>query len=138
VAAEAAAAYAQDRWRHAEGQSAAYWFEAARRIDSRDWRYHWYAGQFWAAQAAARSDSAAARLADVALAAAVSANGRDAHPLLSRIELHSRLRKVLAAPADAETLRAWASRAAELAPMDGAVRAEREQIFREFPAAGRQ
>lgn len=136
AAAEAAAAYAANQWRAANGERAAYWFEAARRLDPRDWRYHWYAGQFWTAQAQARSDAASARLADTALAAAQAANSREVRALYSRILLHSRLRKVLADPADAQTLRAWAAHAAELAPTDPGVLAEKTRVFEQFPAGG--
>jgi O-antigen ligase len=132
--AEAAAAYAERQWRTTDAERAAFWFEAARRIDPRDWRYHWYAAQFWAGQAAERSDPAAARLADAALAAASFANGRDVRPIYGRIRLHMRLRTVLEAPADGVTLRTWANRLVTLAPMDPVALAERARVFRQFPA----
>jgi hypothetical protein len=133
--AEAAAAYAEKQWRTAaEAERAAFWFEAARRIDPRDWRYHWYAAQFWTGQAAAHSDPAAARLADAAFAAASAANSRDARPLYGRIRLHARLRSVLAEPADGASLRAWANRLVTLAPTDPLAHAERERVLRQFPA----
>lgn len=134
VAAEAAAAYAQSRLLKLDGEKAAFWLEAARRIDARDWRYHWYAAQFWAAQAAERSDAAAAGLADTALAAAVAANPREVRPLHARIVLHMKLRAVLLKPADGETLRAWADHAVALAPTDRGVQVVRRRVFREFPA----
>ena len=133
AAAEAAAAYAAKQWDAANGERAAYWFEVARRLDPRDWRYHWYAGQFWTAQAQARGDPASARLADVAFAAAHAANSREVRPVYSRILLHTRLRKFLSDPADAKTLRSWAAHAAELAPTDPGVLAEQVQVFRQFP-----
>jgi O-antigen ligase len=136
AAAEAAADYAHRQWRNADGERAAFWFEAARRIDAADWRYHWYAGQFWMALAEQRTDPAAARLADTAFAAAVSANRRDARPLYSRIQLHSRLRRLLAMPADAGTLRRWADQTTALAPTDQGLWAQRERIYRQFPAPG--
>jgi O-antigen ligase len=138
VVAEAATARAQSEWRKDGGERAAFWFEAARRIDARDWRYHWYAAQFWTAQTAAHGDPAAARLADLAFAAAISANGRDARPLRGRILLHTRLRKVLAAPADPETVREWANRALALAPTDAAIQAERDRVMRQFPSTERR
>src|SRR6185503_19229629 len=95
AAAEAAATYAQRQWRAARSESAAFWFEAARRIDSRDWRYHWYAGQFWRAQAFDRSDPAAARLADRAFAAGCAVNPREVRNLYDRVVLQRRLRKLL-------------------------------------------
>lgn len=76
VVAEAAAAYAQRQWRLRESESAAYWFEFARRVTPRDWRYHWYAGQFW--QAVARGGNRrAADLAEAAFAAGRAANSRE-------------------------------------------------------------
>ena len=60
VAAQAAAGYAHRQWQAARGESAAYWFEVARRVEPRDWRYHWYAGQFWYAQAQANRKPEAA------------------------------------------------------------------------------
>jgi hypothetical protein len=132
VAAEGASAFAQRQWRGGNGESAAFWFEAARRLDRRDWRYHWYAGQFWMAQAAGRSSRAAARLADAAFSAGFAANPREAQNLYSRIVLHSRLRALLPSAADAQTMRNWANHAVELAPTDAVVRAERERVFKQF------
>lgn len=133
VTAESAAIYARKQWQAGDGQSAAYWFEAARRLDSRDWRYHWYAGQFWTAQARGQSDPAAARLADAAYSASVAANSRDVRPLYGRILLHSMLGKLLPNPADAATLQEWSRHAVELAPTDAVMRAERERILRAHP-----
>ena len=133
VAAEAAALYAQRAWRALDQERAAYWFEAARRLDPRDWRYHWYAGQFWVNLAAARADPAAARLAEIALAASVAANTREVRSLHDRIVLHRRLRKLLAAPADPETLRAWSARAVRLSPTNPEVLAEHARVLKQFP-----
>ena len=133
VAAEAASLYGQRQLRTADAQSAAFWLEASRRLDPRDWRYHWYAGQFWSAQAATRSDPNAASLADRAFAAGYAANPREVRNLYERIVLHRRLRTLLALPADAETMRAWANHAVELAPTDPVVQAERERVFKQFP-----
>lgn len=134
AAAEAAAEYAFHQWRDGHNQSAAYWFEAARRLDQRDWRYHWYAGQFWYGQAAETRSKDAAKLAEIDLAAACAANPREARSLYSRLVLHSQLRSLLAAPADGATMRAWANRAVELAPGEVNVRAERDRIFAQFPS----
>lgn len=133
LAAQAAAGYADRQWRLARGESAAYWFEVARRIESRDWRYHWYAGQFWHAQAAANRRPEAARLADAAFAEGFAANPREVRNLLGRISTHVRLRNLLAAPADPATLRQWADRALVLAPQDRAVQAERRLVLQERP-----
>ena len=134
VAAEAAGEYGLHQWRAARNQSAAYWLEIARRLDRRDWRYHWYAGEFWFAQAAETGNRQAAALADTSFASAYAANPREARSLYNRIQLHSRLRNLLATPANAETMRVWANRAAELAPADPNVRAERERVFKQFGA----
>jgi O-antigen ligase len=114
VVAEAAAAYAQRQWRTAHNVSAAYWFEVARRIEPRDWRYCWYAGQFWFAQALQSGKPEAARLADQAFADGFAANPREARNLLGRIATHRRLRALLPAPADAAVLLGWVERAVEL------------------------
>ncbi len=119
--AEAAAAYGNRSWRHADAASAAYGFELARRLEPRDWRYHWYAGQFWYAQAQA-GNAAAAALADQAFAAAVSANAREPRPLLSRIATQLRFASWLEHPQAPSTLRDWADRALALAPLNPAVR----------------
>jgi O-antigen ligase len=133
AAAEAASAYGQHQWLHARAQSAAFWFEAARRIDPRDWRYHWYAGQFWLAQASRLADPQAAALADRAFAAGLAANPREIRNLYDRMFLHRRFRSLLASPADAATMRAWADRALQMAPLDPAVRAEANLVKKQFP-----
>jgi hypothetical protein len=134
VAAQAAAGYAHRQWQAAHGQSAAYWFEVARRIEPRDWRYHWYAGQFWYAQAQASKKPEAARLADAAFAAGFAANPREVRNLLGRISTHVRLRALLAASADNATLREWADHALALAPLDPAVKAERNLVLKQHDA----
>lgn len=121
VLAEAAAAYGDRSWRANRAQSAAYGFELARRLAPRDWRYHWYAGQFWYAQAQA-GNAAAAPLADQAFAAAVAANAREPRALLGRIATQMRFGRLLEHPQPAATLRAWADRALALAPLNPAVR----------------
>jgi len=128
AAAEGASAYALRQWRTGNGPEAAFGFEIARRLDSRDWRYHWYAGQFWMNQAANTPDRAAAARADQAFAAACNANLREALPLRNRIALHDQLASSLDAPADAKTLLGWAELAVKLAPADPAVRAERDRL----------
>ena len=124
LVAHAAAHYAERQWRLARGESAAYWFEVARRVEPRDWRFHWYAGQFWYMQAGANRNPEAARLSDAAFAAGFAANPREVRNLLGRISTHVRLRSLLAAPADPLRLREWADRALALAPEDRVVQAE--------------
>ena len=121
VLAEVASLYGDRSWRANQGQAAAYGFELARRLAPRDWRYHWYAGQFWYAQAQA-GNPAAAPLADQAFAAAVAANTREPRALLGRLATQMRFGQMLAHPQPAATLRAWADRALALAPLNPAVR----------------
>lgn len=120
--AEAAAAYGERNWRVGNGESAALGFEVARRLQPRDWRYHWYAAQFWMLQAAQGGNRAAAKLADGAFEAAIDANPRDPRPLLGRLAMQLRLGILLDAPQSPATLRGWAERAFALAPLNPAVR----------------
>ena len=136
VAAEAAAGYAQRQWRSAQSESAAYWFEVARRLEPRDWRYHWYAGQFWLAQAAQSEKPAAARLADEAFSDGDAANPREVRNLLGRIATHRSLRALLTAPADGVTLLNWAEHAVALAPNDPGARTERALVLKQFGPSG--
>ena len=76
VLAEAAAEHAQRQWRNRDAESAAYWFEFARRVTPRDWRYHWYAGQFWQTVALG-GNPRAAELSAAAFAAGRAANSRE-------------------------------------------------------------
>jgi hypothetical protein len=135
AAAEGAAEYGLRHWRAGQGREAAWGLETARRLDSRDWRYHWYAGKFWSMQADSKADKAAAALADRALAAGVAANPREVRPLYDRLVLHERLGPLLRDPADTGTLLAWAERIVALAPADPVVRAERDRVVARFGAA---
>jgi O-antigen ligase len=130
VAAEAAAERAREEWRIGHGESAAHWFEVARRVEPGDWRFHWYAGQFWFIQAQAGNNAAAARLADRAFEAGLHANPREISNLVWRISTHIYLRSLLPHPADISTLRAWVTQAAELAPLDGRVAVHRDLVAR--------
>jgi regulator of sirC expression with transglutaminase-like and TPR domain len=132
VAAEAAAGYAHRQWRAAQGEKAAYWFEVARRIEPRDWRYHWYAGQFWFTQASLSRKSAAARLADEAFSQGYEANPREFRNLLGRIDVHRELRELLDKPADVATLWRWTDRAVELAPSDPRTLMEHALVLKQF------
>lgn len=120
--AEASAAYGDRSWRSGKAEPAAFGFELARRFQPRDWRYHWYAGQFWYAQAAQSGKKAAADLADQAFAAAVEANPSDPRPLLGRLATQMRFASLLDRPRSTATLRGWAARALALAPLNLAVR----------------
>jgi O-antigen ligase len=124
VAAEAAAEWGLRKDAAGDGQQAAFWLGAAQKIDSRDWRYHWYAGQFWDAQAAYSAKPEAARLAAKSYAAGFAANPLEVKNLLGMISVQRRYRQVLAQPADPATLRRWARLAASLAPLNPEVRRE--------------
>ncbi len=120
-AAEAAAAYGERHWLSGDAQAAAFGFELARRLQPRDWRYHWFAGQFWLVQAG-EGNARAAGLADRAFAAAVEANPREPQPLLGRVATQLRFSSGLGRPQSAATLRAWAEHALALAPLNPGVR----------------
>jgi O-antigen ligase len=132
VAAEAAAAHAQRQWRTAQAQNAAYWFEVARRIEPRDWRFHWYAGQFWYAQARRGGKPPAAQLADDAFAAGFAANPREVRNLSGRITVQRELRWQLESPASDAVLRAWAEEAARLAPFDPNVQRQSARVLKDL------
>ncbi len=122
VAAEAAAEWGLRKSAAGDGQTAAFWLGAARRIDPRDWRYHWYAGQFWDAQAAMSGRPEAAQLAANAYTAGWEANPLEVKNLLGRIWVHRRYGQLLRDPADAETLRQWLAQAEAVAPLNPDVR----------------
>lgn len=117
VAAEAAAGWGLRKAAAGEGQDAALWLGAAQRIEPADWRYHWYAGRFWEAQAMKTGSREAARLAADAFAAGFDANPLEVRNLLGKISVHRRLRRLLQDPADPATLRQWAAQARALAPL---------------------
>ena len=125
LAAEWSMTYGQSRWRQGFGQEAAYGFELARRLQPRDWRYEWYAGKFWTAQAASERNPKAATLADSAFARGFAANRLEVKNLLGRIELQRSLPQLLERPASPRELEAWSAKAIELAPRNARVRIER-------------
>lgn len=125
VLAEAAAEWGLRRSAAGYGQSAAFWLEAARRLEPADWRYHWYAGQFWDGQASVSGRREAARLAAQAYAAGFEANRLEVRNLLGKISVHRRHGKLLDAPADSLTQGTWVAQAEALAPFNEAVRRER-------------
>ena len=108
-----------------DAQSTAFWIGAAQRIEPRDWRYHWYAGQFWELQAAHGGAREAARMAAQAYAAGFDANPLEVRNLLGMISVHRRHRALLSSPADRGTLQSWVARAEVLAPFNREVRGER-------------
>jgi O-antigen ligase len=125
LAAEWSLAYGQARWRQGFGQEAAYGFELARRLQPGDWRYAWYAGKFWTAQAASERNPKAAILADTAFASGFAANRLEVKNLLGRIELQRSLPQLLERRASVGELEAWSVKAMELAPRNARVRIER-------------
>jgi O-antigen ligase len=125
VLAEASAEWGLRRYAADQAQSAAFWLETARRLEPADWRYHWYAGQFWDGTASASGSRQAAQHAHDAFAAGVQANPLDVHNLLGMIALHRRLGRLLAQPADGATRADWVARAEALAPRNPVVRRER-------------
>lgn len=122
VAAEAAAEWGLRKFAGGEGQRAAFWLGAAQRLDPGDWRYHWYAGQFWDAQAADSGKREAAQLAADAYAAGFAANPLEVKNLLGKISVHRRHVQLLRDPADQATLRQWRQQASALAPLNPSVR----------------
>jgi O-antigen ligase len=120
--AEGLAKYGDWSWRSGDAQSAAVAFELARKVQPLDWRYHWYAGQFWQAQALSNANREAAERADRAFAAAIEANPTEPRALLSRLATQLRLGALLKSPQSPATLRRWADDALVLAPLNPAVR----------------
>ena len=134
VVAEGAVAYAMKKWQQGEGRAAAFGFELARRLESRDWRYHLYAGQFWFSEAAVGGKPDAAQLADEAFAAGIRSNRFDTADRLGRVFTQIRFGALLAAPVGADTLRKWADEALTFAPLNPAVRKEHAEILRQLEA----
>ena len=122
-------AYGAARWRKGMGEEAAYGFELARRLQPADWRYAWYAGKFWAAQAAATRNPEAARLADESFAHGFASNPLEVKNLLGRIELRRSIAHLLAQPSTPEELEAWSVRALAMAPRNPRVRMERVLVL---------
>lgn len=108
-----------------DAQGTAFWLAAAQRIEPRDWRYHWYAGQFWELQAAQAGKREAASMAEKAYADGFEANPLEVRNLLGLISMHRQYRTLLNSPADRGKLQAWLARAETLAPFDRDVRSER-------------
>jgi hypothetical protein len=124
VAAEAAAEWGLRKAAAGKGQVAALWLGAAQRIEPGDWRYHWYAGRFWEAQAVETGNREAAALAANAFAAGFDANPLEVRNLLGKISVHRRHRQLLRDPADPSALQQWLAQAKALAPLNPEVRRE--------------
>jgi O-antigen ligase len=124
VLAEAAAEWGLHNAKVGRPQSAALWLGAAQRIEPADWRYHWYAGQFWDLQFASTGRREAAQFAARAYESGFAANSLEVRNLLGMISVHRRHRDQLPVPADETTLNAWRARATLLAPLSPDVRRE--------------
>jgi O-antigen ligase len=127
VAAEAAAEWGLRKAAAGKGQVAAFWLGAAQRIEPGDWRYHWYAGRFWEAQAVETGNREAAALAANAFAAGFDANPLEVRNLLGKISVHRRHRRLLRDPADPSALQQWLAQAKALAPLNPEVQWELAQ-----------
>jgi len=119
-------------WRlsHGDGQSAAFGFELARRLQWRDWRYHRIVGEFWLDQAVQTRNLSHVRLADEAFAAGIAASPFEPGNYVGRALTHIRFAPLLAAPAAPDTIRAWADRALAAAPLSPSVRQKHAEIMR--------
>lgn len=121
LAAAASAEWGKRQQAVGDAQAAAFWLSAAPILDPQDWRYHWYAGQFWDIQAAVFRKRDAARLAAAAYGAGFDANRLEVKNLLGKISVQLRYRNLLDAPASAEALLEWVAQAHKLAPYDAEV-----------------
>ena len=110
-------------------RAAAYWLQVASRLQPRDWRYHWYLGQFWQGQAFAGGGANAVRFALREFDAGLRANPLEVSSLLGRISTYRLLGKELPRPASASQLEAWSSQALAMAPLMPQVRRERARVL---------
>lgn len=135
-AAEAAAEWGMRQFLHGQGHSAAFWLGVAQRIEPADWRYHWYAGQFWEAQTAVSRKPEAAQLALEAFDAGLRANPYEVRNLLGKISVQRRFHDLLDGSRHPERLREWVAHATRLAPLNPAVARERAQVESFLAEAG--
>jgi O-antigen ligase len=134
VVSAAASTYGTYHWRAGGGPDAAFGLELARRFDSRDWRFHFQAGQFWFAQAAQTGQPDAAQRAEAAFAAAVDANPLEPSARLAQVATHLRFASLLRAPADRALLRTWVDEALALAPQSPGIRRQHAELIRAIDA----
>jgi O-antigen ligase len=127
---DAAVHYGAWRLSQGDGQSAAFGFELARRLQWRDWRYHRIVGEFWLDQAVQTRNLSHVRLADKAFAAGIAASPFEPGNYVGRALTHIRFAQLLAAPAAPDTIRAWADRALAAAPVSPSVRQKHAEIMR--------
>ena len=132
VAAEAAAYWGRRQLGAGRGLAAAYWLQVASRLQPRDWRYHWYLGQFWQGQALAGGGAEAVRFALREFGAGLSANPLEVRDLLGRIATYRLLGQQLPRPASAAELDAWSRQALVMAPLMPQARRERARVLEHF------
>ncbi|MGH8686109.1 MAG: O-antigen ligase family protein [Burkholderiales bacterium] len=137
LVAEAVAAWGMHRYSRGASQDAALWLAIAARVEPADWRYHWYAGQFWDNQARSSRKPAAARLAVQAFESGFEANPYEVTILLGLISVERRHRKLLGSTTSPDDFHRWVERAVQLAPLDPAVVQERQRV-EAFLAQGMQ
>lgn len=136
VAAEGAACWAGRELGAGRTLSAAYWLQVASRLQPRDWRYHWYLGQFWQGQAFAGGSADAVRFALREFDAGLRANPLEVRNLIGRISTYRLLGDRLARPASADELDAWSRQALAMAPLMHRVRRERARVLEHIGRAG--
>jgi len=129
VAAEGAAYWGRRQLGEGRTLAAAYWLQVASRLQPRDWRYHWYLGQFWQGQAFAGGGADAVRFALREFDAGLRANPLEVRSLLGRISTYRLLGKELPRPASAAQLEAWSREALAMAPLMPQVRRERARVL---------
>ena len=129
VAAEGAAYWGRRQLGAGRTLAAAYWLQVASRLQPRDWRYHWYLGQFWQGQAFAGGGADAVRFALREFDAGLRANPLEVRNLLGRITTYRLLGQELPRPASASDLEAWSREALAMAPLMPQVRRERERVL---------
>jgi len=129
VAAEGAAYWGGRQLGQGRTLAAAYWLQVASRLQPRDWRYHWYLGQFWQGQAFAGGGAGAVRFALREFDAGLRANPFEVRNLLGRIATYRLLGQRLARPASAAELDAWSRQALAMAPLMPQARRERARVL---------
>ncbi len=129
VAAEGAAYWGRRQLGEGRTLAAAYWLQVASRLQPRDWRYHWYLGQFWQGQAFAGGGAEAVGFALREFDAGLRANSLEVRNLLGRIATYRLLGQQLPRPASASELEAWSRQALAMAPLMPQVRRERARVL---------
>jgi len=115
--AELAAARAQAALEGGALERAIARYRLARALAPHEGYYHWTLGVIWMQVALAERDHAAARRADALFAAGLDRDPAYLPNLLHRLRLHRDHRRLVATPADEETLLEWAERLARARPM---------------------